>query len=116
MSSDQSLDVQTLAMLRESMGRYRQSQYQFERRGRWLERDSGYSVDAWRSYAEFGWLALPLAATHGGFGDDLRAVAALMEYVGGALALEPILASAVLSGRLLARLSDAGAKSPFSDL
>jgi alkylation response protein AidB-like acyl-CoA dehydrogenase len=103
------LDVGTLAMLREGFARFRQKSYAFEARQRWLESDEGYSGEAWREYAALGWLALPLPEAHGGFGDDPRALAALMEYTGSALALEPILASSVLCGRLLARCRNASA-------
>jgi alkylation response protein AidB-like acyl-CoA dehydrogenase len=53
---------------------------------------------------------VPLSADHGGFDGDASAIGALMEYVGAALALEPIFASAVMCGRLLSRCEDARAR------
>jgi hypothetical protein len=103
------IDAETLAMLRESMTRYRQNEYKFERRTARLGKAPGYDPAAWRDYAAFGWLGLPLPEAQGGFDGDLAAVGALMEYVGGALALEPVFASSVLAGGLLARCGDRNA-------
>ena len=100
------IDAETLTMLRDSMARFRQDNYTFEMRGRWLAKEPGYSREAWQEYAALGWLAVPLPAKLGGFDGDPRAVAAVMEYVGGALALEPVFASTVLCGGLLARCGD----------
>ena len=100
------IDTETLTMLQDSMTRFHQENYVFETRRRWLATGAGYDREAWLTYAKLGWLAVPLPAEWGGFDGDPRAVGALMEYVGGALALEPVFASSVLCGRLLARCRD----------
>lgn len=100
------IDTETLTMLRDNMTRFHQQNYTFEERGRWLGSGPGYSREAWEAYANLGWLAVPLPQELGGFAGDARAVAALMEYVGASLALEPVFASTVLCGGLLARCRD----------
>jgi alkylation response protein AidB-like acyl-CoA dehydrogenase len=100
------IDHETLALLRDSMARYAQDSYPFDKRRRIVGNAPGYSKEAWEEYANLGWLAVPLSADHGGFDGDARAIGALMEYVGSALALEPIFASAVVCGRLLSRFED----------
>lgn len=95
------IDRETVAMLREAMARFRKDRYSFEARAEFLANASGFSAQAWRDYAEMGWLALPMEEGLGGFDGDPGAVAPLMEYVGASLALEPVLASSVLSGGAL---------------
>ena len=99
------MDSEMLGMLGDSLLRYRSEQYTFEHRSRWLEQGMGYSPDAWREYANLGWLTLALPEEQGGFGNDPCALALLAEYTGAALALEPVFASAILCGRVLARRS-----------
>jgi alkylation response protein AidB-like acyl-CoA dehydrogenase len=104
------IDDNSLRILRESMTRYRMDRYTFERRSKSLDSARGFDESAWHDYAEMGWLALLLPETHGGFDGDLAAAAALMEFVGAALAMEPVFASAVLSAGVL-RHCDAGSTS-----
>jgi alkylation response protein AidB-like acyl-CoA dehydrogenase len=99
--ADTRIDEDTLRLLAESLDRYRQDHYRFETRRGALDSPEGFVRRAWSDYGAFGWLALPLSSAHGGFDGDPVAVAALMRHVGAALALEPVLASALLCGRLL---------------
>ena len=99
---DTMIDTESLAMLTESIERFRSERYSFEERCQWLGSRDGFSRALWQDYAGMGWLALGLTADEGGFGGDPRPIAKLMEYSGAALALEPLLASAVMSARLLA--------------
>jgi len=100
------IDDDTLTLLRDSMARYRGESYTFDARRRWLDAGIGYSGEAWLEYGRLGWLAVALPEDCGGFDGESRAVAALMEFVGGALALEPVLASAIICARLLSRCRD----------
>lgn len=103
MNAPAQLDPEVLALLRESTSRFGQQHYTFERRRAFLASKSGYDVHAWREYAALGWLAVPLPAAHSGCDGEPGSIGVLMEYVGSALALEPVLASAVMCGRILAR-------------
>ena len=62
----------------------------------------GYSAEHWRLFAEMGWLALPFAEQHGGFGGTPVDTAILMETLGRGLVLEPYLSTVVLAGGLVA--------------
>ena len=94
------LDADTLGLLRESLERYGREKYSFDSRRERLAATDGFGRDAWADYANMGWLAIPMAAEDGGFGNDAQATGALMQYVGQSLVLEPVFASVVLCGRL----------------
>jgi alkylation response protein AidB-like acyl-CoA dehydrogenase len=96
----------TVEMLRDTVQRYAAEQYGFAQRHALLA--EGGCDQAWRDYAEFGWLALRLPESEGGIGADATAIGALMEAVGARLLMEPLLASAVLgTGLVLAAASAA---------
>ena len=96
----QALDADTLGLLKESLERYGREKYSFDSRRERLAAPDGFGRDAWADYANMGWLALPMAAGDGGFGNDAQAIGALMQYVGQSLVLEPLFASVVLCGGL----------------
>ncbi|MBO1113263.1 acyl-CoA dehydrogenase [Bordetella petrii] len=64
--------------------------------------DRGY----WREIAEVGWLGMAVPEPLGGLGLGWHAMAAVMEEAGRAQLPEPLVASAVLPGAVLARLHD----------
>jgi len=96
-----SMDRETAEVLRDSIARYAADNYSFLQRHAVLADPAGYSAQAWRDYAELGWLALRLPEAHGGIDADPLAVGALMEVVGARLLMEPLLASALISTDLL---------------
>lgn len=96
------LDPSTLTMLRDGLKRFQRENYEFHNRRARLDVESKYDRSAWREYANLGWLSLATPSDLGGFDGDPQAMGALMEYVGGALAMEPVLAS-VTCARVLAR-------------
>ncbi|HSW05240.1 acyl-CoA dehydrogenase family protein [Aquabacterium sp.] len=99
-------DNDTVEMLRDAAQRYAAEQYGFAQRRTFLA--AGCSEQAWRDYAEFGWLSLRLPEADGGIDADATAIGALMEVVGARLLMEPVLASAVLgTGLVLASASAA---------
>lgn len=59
-------DIETIGMLRDSAARYAEDNYGFHQRWAVLERPEGYSPDAWRDFAELGFLALRLPEEEGG--------------------------------------------------
>jgi alkylation response protein AidB-like acyl-CoA dehydrogenase len=97
------IDSDTLQMLRDGFARFAQESYAFETRARRVDAARGYDRAAWDEYGKLGWLAIGVPGDLGGFDGDPAAIGALMEYVGGALAMEPVLASAVMSARVLSR-------------
>ena len=71
---------------------------------------SGYSPENWRILAELGMLALPFATGEGGLGGGAVELVTLMEGLGRALAVEPVLEEIVMAGGLVARAGSAQQK------
>jgi alkylation response protein AidB-like acyl-CoA dehydrogenase len=94
--------------IRDSLTRFLQKDYSFEQRRALTKTELGHSAEAWATYAELGLLALPFPDSVGGLGGNAIDTMLVSETLGGSLALEPFLASVVLSGSLLADIgSDA---------
>jgi len=91
-------------MLRESVGKFIQQQYDFDTRNRIAGSDAGFSAENWKLFAELGWLTVPFSEEDGGFGDSAVDLMVMMEEFGKAMLVEPFLPSVVLAGRLLAAL------------
>ncbi len=91
-------------MLRESVGKFIQQQYDFDTRNRIAASDAGFSAENWKLFAELGWLTVPFSGEDGGFGDSAVDLMVMMEEFGKAMLVEPFLPSVVLAGRLLAAL------------
>lgn len=90
-------------MLRDSVARFVQDDYPFDTRQEIAASDAGMSADNWKMFAELGWLSIPFAEEHGGFGGDAVDLMLVMEELGKGLVLEPYLATVVLFGGLLSR-------------
>ncbi len=90
-------------LLAASIERFVERDYAFETRRRIVASSDGYSQDVWRTMAELGLLGLPLPAAHGGFGGGAMDAVSLMQAIGGALIVEPWLASVALGAQLVAR-------------
>ena len=95
------LDAETRDLFAASGTRYGQDKYGFDHYKKLLRSAPGFGVQAWKDYAEMGWLAAALPLDEGGFGSDPVALAALMRYAGEHLALEPLFANLVLCAPLL---------------
>ncbi len=85
-------------LLQDSVTRLLADRYTFEARKGFLKQPRGWSEDLWARYAELGLLGLPFAETHGGFAGGSVEIMLVMQALGGALALEPYLATVVLAG------------------
>ncbi|MBX9607847.1 MAG: acyl-CoA/acyl-ACP dehydrogenase, partial [Gammaproteobacteria bacterium] len=57
---------------------------------------------AWRAMAELGWTGLALPEERGGLGVDARGIAAVCRRLGGAVAPEPLVETAIAAATLLA--------------
>lgn len=95
----------TRAMLRDSLARYLADHYGFDERRRLLEAAAQQApLPLWRGLAqELGILGAALPESAGGMGGSMLDHLAVMETLGGALAAEPYLSSAVIAGGLLER-------------
>ena len=92
-------------LLKETVERLMQDNYDIDRRRKYSAEPTGYSADNWRQMAELGLLGLPFEEEYGGFGGSAVDVMVVMEALGSGLAVEPFLATVILCGGLL---QDAG--------
>ncbi len=89
-------------LLKESVEKLLAARYgDFEKRKAYKKEPAGFDRAVWAEYAEAGLLALPFSEDHGGFGGGPVESMIVMEALGGALALEPYLASTILCGEIL---------------
>lgn len=88
-------------MLRDSVARFVQDDYDFDTRRKIAESETGMSAENWQTFAQLGWLSIPFAEEHGGFGGNATDTMLLMEEFGKGLVVEPFLATVVLFGGLL---------------
>lgn len=99
-------------MLRDSVARFIQDDYDFDTRRRIVASDAGMSKENWDTFAELGWLSVPFAEEFGGFGGGAVDLMVMMEEFGKGLVVEPYLATVVLFGGLL---SHGGSEAQQSD-
>tara|TARA_R110001599_G_scaffold145321_1_gene327696 strand:- start:165682 stop:166818 length:1137 start_codon:yes stop_codon:yes gene_type:complete len=88
-------------MVRDSVARFIQDDYSFDGRQGIAASEAGISREVWGTFAELGWLSIPFAEEHGGFGGGAVDVMLVMEQLGKGLVLEPYLATVLLFGGLL---------------
>ena len=100
-------------MLRDSVARFIQDDYDFDTRRRIAASEEGMSRANWKTFAELGWLSIPFAEDHGGYGGSAVDVMLLMEQFGRGLVLEPYLATVVLFGGLLEKAGSEEQKGEF---
>jgi pimeloyl-CoA dehydrogenase small subunit len=98
-------------LLRDSVERLLADHYSFAQRRDYLAEPQGWSTALWSRYAEQGLLGLPFAEEYGGFGGGPIDIMLVMEAFGRVLALEPYLATVVLSGTALHLAGSAAQKS-----
>src|SRR3954471_4566554 len=89
-------------LLRESADRFVSETYTADHRKKSASEPLGFSADLWKQFAELGWLALPIAETHGGLGGGAVEIGILMEAFGRGLASEPYLSTVVIGASLIA--------------
>jgi alkylation response protein AidB-like acyl-CoA dehydrogenase len=92
--------------LQETLQRFINRDYGFDRRRELARSAPGFSAEAWARYAELGLLSLPLPEEFGGLGGNAVDIMLVMEQVGRGLLLEPYLSTIVLGAGLI---RDAGA-------
>ena len=88
-------------MLRDSVARFVQDDYDFDTRRAIANSDDGMSRENWQTFAELGWLSVPFAEELGGFGGSAVDVMVMMEELGKGLVVEPYLATVLMFGGLL---------------
>lgn len=103
-------------LLRDSLTRFVQREYSFEKRRAIQKSPEGYSRAVWGQLAEMGVLGLPFSEEYGGFGGGAAETLIVMQAIGSGLLIEPYLATVVLGGGLVQALGDPGQKQMLSQL
>jgi alkylation response protein AidB-like acyl-CoA dehydrogenase len=88
-------------LLRESADRFVSETYTAYHRRKIANDPLGFSADIWKQFADLGWLALPIAETHGGLGGGAIEIGILMEAFGRGLVSEPYLSTVVIGASLI---------------
>jgi alkylation response protein AidB-like acyl-CoA dehydrogenase len=88
-------------LLKESLERFRQQDYAFEKRKVPLAKLGAADDPVWAQFAELGWLAATLPEEHGGLGGSNADLALLMEQFGRGLVTSPFVPTVVLGGTIL---------------
>ncbi len=100
-------------MVRDSIARFVQDDYDWDTRRDIVASESGISDKAWQTFAELGWLSIPFAEEDGGFGGNIVDTMVIMEEIGKGLIVEPYLPSVLLFGGLLARAGNEGQRAQW---
>jgi len=101
------------SMLKDSIERFVQNDYDFDKRRKVVALEEGFSRDNWKQFAELGWLAVPFSEEVGGFGSGAVELMLVMEQIGRGLVVEPYLPSVVLAGGLLKHAGSAAQKETY---
>jgi alkylation response protein AidB-like acyl-CoA dehydrogenase len=91
------------SILADSVSKFIDNDYDFERRQKIAASEDGYSKELWQTYAELGWTAVPFSEDDGGLGGGPVELMLMMEQFGRGLVVEPYLANIVLAGGVLRR-------------
>ena len=93
-------------MVRDSIARFVQDDYDWDARCAIVDGDEGMSRDNWNTFAELGWLSIPFSEADGGFGGNIVDLSVVMEEMGKGLVVEPFFPTVILFGGLVARAGD----------
>ena len=88
-------------LIRDSIARFVEDNYSFDQRNKTVAQEHGFSADNWQQFAELGWLSIPFAEEHGGFGGGPVDDMVIMQQFGRGLVAEPYLPTILLFGGLL---------------
>jgi alkylation response protein AidB-like acyl-CoA dehydrogenase len=88
-------------MVRDSIARFVADHYDADQRSAVVGLEHGFSQENWQQFAELGWLSIPFAEEHGGFGGGPVDTMVIMQEFGRGLVAEPYLATVLLFGGLL---------------
>ncbi len=88
-------------LLKDSVERFVRDDYAFEKRREIIASDEGFSAEVWATFAELGWLGMPLPEAYGGLDGTPVETMILMEAFGKGLVAEPYLPTVVLGAGLV---------------
>jgi alkylation response protein AidB-like acyl-CoA dehydrogenase len=99
--------------LKDSVDKYMAERYSSDQRRQYLAEKKGFSDKVWQDFGELGWLTVPIPESEGGFGGTVVDTSILMEAIGGAVAVEPYLATVLLAGQLIANGDNTALKARY---
>jgi alkylation response protein AidB-like acyl-CoA dehydrogenase len=97
-------------MLTDSIEKFIANEYDFERRLDAAATAKAFSAEAWQTFAELGWTAVPFSEEDGGFDGGPVEIMVVMRLFGRGLVVEPYLANVILAGGVLKRVASAAQK------
>jgi len=103
-------------LLADTLKRFVQKEYTFEKRRAIQASPEGYSREVWAQLAGMGVLGLPFPEECGGFGGGPVETLIVMQVIGSGLLVEPYLATVVLGGGLVHALGDEQQKQMLSQV
>ena len=89
------------SQIQASIARFVAENYAFDQRNAVVALEYGFNPGHWQQFADLGWLSIPFAEEHGGFGGGPVDTMVLMQEFGRGLVAEPYLATVLLFGGLL---------------
>lgn len=100
-------------MLADSVSRFIDNDYDFEKRQHIAESDANFSAEVWQMFAELGFTAVPFAEADGGLDGGPVELMLMMQQFGRGLVVEPFLANIVLAGGILRRAASDAQKAEW---
>lgn len=100
-------------LLRDSVARFIRQDYSFETRQQTVTGNKPFNREHWQQFAELGWLMVPFREQDGGLGGSAVDLIVVMEELGKGMVVEPLLASAILAGGLIAESGSEAQKSDW---
>jgi alkylation response protein AidB-like acyl-CoA dehydrogenase len=88
-------------LLRDSVKKFVDKSYAWDRRKALLESETGFSRENWQSFADLGWTALPFSEADGGIGGKAVDTMIVLEELGKGLVLEPFISTVIFAGGIL---------------
>ena len=94
--------IEEQQLLADSVNRFIEKEYDFEKRKAHLAAPEGFSRPAWNTMAEMGLIGLTVPGEYGGFGATTVDTMIVMEAIGRGLVVEPYFSTAILGAKLIA--------------
>lgn len=103
-------------MLGDTIARFLADKYDIETRNKFAASDEGFSREIWGEIAELGIIGALFSEDDGGFGGKGFDISVVFEQLGRAAFVEPLFATAVMAGGLIADLGTEDQKSKLEGI
>ena len=92
--------------LQDLIHQFIQKDYPFDVRDKLVKSEDGFSKEFWKTFSQFGLLAMPFSEEDGGFNGGPVDIMIILEAFGTGLIVEPYIPNIVLSGNLVSKLGN----------